>query len=220
MILAAGRGERMRPLTDVTPKPLLEVGGKPLIAHHLMALKKAGFVGVIINLSHLGEQIRQTLGDGSDYGLHITYSEEGEPALETAGGIVHALPLLGEGPFLVINSDIYTDYPLAKMRAMRPAGLAHLVLVPNPAQHPEGDFALEGEQIRNDALQRHTFAGIAVYRPEFFAGLEPGARPLAPLLRAAADADQVSGEIYEGTWIDVGTPERLAALDTRLRTED
>jgi MurNAc alpha-1-phosphate uridylyltransferase len=220
MILAAGRGERMRPLTDVTPKPLLEVGGKPLIGHHLMALEKAGFAEVIINLSHLGEQIRAALGDGLGYGLHLTYSEEGEPPLETAGAIVKVRSQLKDAPFLVINGDIFTDYPLERLHAMQPSGLAHLVLVPNPEQHPEGDFALESNRIRNEGPKRHTFAGIAVYRPGMFADLEPGARPLAPLLRAAADHDQVTGELYGGTWIDVGTPERLAALNTRLRTED
>jgi MurNAc alpha-1-phosphate uridylyltransferase len=220
MILAAGRGERMRPLTDATPKPLLEVGGKPLIGHHLMALKKAGFAEVVINLSHLGEQIRAALGDGLDYGLNITYSEEGEPPLETAGAIVQALSRLNDAPFLVINGDVFTDYPLERLHGMQPSGLAHLVLVPNPEQNPEGDFALENDRIRNDGPKRHTFAGIAVYRPEMFADLEPGARPLTPLLRTSADRDQVTGELYGGIWFDIGTPERLAALDAKLRTED
>lgn len=215
MLLAAGRGERMRPLTDATPKPLLRAGGRALIEYHLLKLGAAGFEDVVVNLSHLGAQIRAALGDGGRYGLRISYSAEGEPPLETAGGIVHALPLLGRGPFLVVNADLYTDYPFESLRHM-PARKAHLVLVPNPDHHLRGDFALDGDLVRNEGGERHTFAGIAVYRPGFFRGLADGPAPLAPLLREAADREQVTGEVYEGCWLDVGTPQRLRELDRGL----
>jgi len=213
MILAAGRGERMRPLTDRVPKPLLPVAGKPLIVYHLEALAQAGFDEVVINLSWLGEQIRALLGDGGDFGLSIVYSEEAE-ALETAGGILQALPLLGER-FIVVNADILTDYDFARLRSRDSS--AHLVLVPNPAQHPGGDFALDGSRVCNDGEPRYTFSGIALYRREFFTGLTPGKQALAPLLREAAERGRVSGELYAGDWNDIGTPQRLRSLDAAGR---
>lgn len=209
MILAAGRGERLRPLTDRVPKALLEVGGKPLIVRHIEALAQAGFDDIVINLSWLGERIRERLGDGGALGVAIAYSEEPQ-ALETAGGILQALPLLGES-FVVVNADIYTDYDFSGLRAAGSA--AHLVVVPNPKHNAAGDFALEGPNVVNDGSPRYTFSGIARYRAGFFAGLEPGRRALAPLLRAAADRGEVSGELYRGAWSDIGTAERLAALD-------
>lgn len=216
MLLAAGRGERMRPLTDTRPKPLLEVAGKALIEYHLAALQRAGIHEVVINHAWLGDQIEARLGTGERYGLHIRYSAERPAALETAGGIVQALPLLGAAPFLVINADIWTDYPLQNL-PQQPQGLAHLVMVDNPPHHPAGDFHLAGGRLRTGGEPRLTFSGIGVYHPELFAGLEPGVRPLAPLLQAAMQADRVSGEHYRGRWLDVGTPQRLAALDRELR---
>lgn len=213
MILAAGRGERLRPLTDHTPKPLLMAGGNPLIGHLLEALAGAGFRDVVVNLAHLGEQLREALGDGAAYGVRLRYSEEPEGALETAGGIRQALPLLGDEPFLVVNGDIATDFPFADLRG-RPAGLAHLVLVPNPAHKAQGDFRLAQGMLSPDGADGgHTFAGIGVYRPALFADLAPGRAPLAPLLRAAMAEGQISGELYPGFWLDVGTPERLAQAD-------
>jgi MurNAc alpha-1-phosphate uridylyltransferase len=209
MILAAGRGERLRPLTDRVPKPLLPVAGKPLIMHHLEGLSRAGFDEVVVNLSWLGEQIRELLGDGADLGLSIRYSEEAE-ALETAGGIVQALPQLGER-FVVVNADIFTDYDFACLH--RADSAAHLVLVNNPGHNPHGDFSLEGSRVGNGGSPQYTFSGIAQYRREFFAGLEPGKRALAPLLRAAADRGEVSGELFTGAWTDIGAPERLARLN-------
>jgi N-acetyl-alpha-D-muramate 1-phosphate uridylyltransferase len=217
MILAAGRGERMRPLTDNTPKPLLRVGGDYLIEYHLRALAKAGFETVVINHAHLGEQIEEALGDGSRYGLSITYSPEGS-ALETGGGIFHALPLLGEEPFLVVNGDIWTDFPLERLK-IQSLQLAHLVLVDNPPQHTKGDFALQEGRVSETEGERFTFSGIGIYRPELFAGCKPGAFPLAPILRRAMAAGQVSGEHYQGRWYDIGTPERLAQLDQLLQQE-
>jgi len=209
MILAAGRGERLRPLTDTTPKPLLQVAGKPLIEYHLEALARAGFDEVVINLSWLGEQIRDRLGDGAAYGLAIEYSEE-PAALETAGGIVQALPLLGKR-FVVINADIFTDYDFRRLRDLDSP--AHLVLVDNPDHNAGGDFCLHGTTVGNDESGRHTFSGIARYHRDFFAGLPPGKQALAPLLRAAADRGEVSGELYQGNWTDIGTAERLQALN-------
>ena len=209
MILAAGRGERMRPLTDSTPKPLLEARGKPLIVHHIEALARAGFGEIVINLSWLGEQIRERLGDGAEFGVSITYSVEPE-ALETAGGIVKALPLLSER-FVVVNGDVFTDYDFARLQD--PDHPAHLVLVANPGHNDSGDFALDDGQVGNDAPRLYTFSGIAAYHRDFFNGLEPGKLALAPLLRAAADRGEVSGEYHAGCWIDIGTPERLAQLN-------
>lgn len=214
MILAAGRGERMRPLTDHTPKPLLRAGAHTLIEYHILGLVQAGIRQLIINHAHLGGQIETALGDGSRYGVEIRYSAEGE-ALETGGGIFRALPLLGDAPFVVVNGDVWTDYSFARLSA--PAALAHLVLVDNPPHHPAGDFVLLPDGRVSDADgPRLTFSGIGVYRPELFAACRPGKFPLAPLLRAAMAAGQVSGEHYRGGWVDVGTPERLTALDRRL----
>lgn len=215
MILAAGRGERMRPLTDNNPKPLLKVAGQSLIEYHLKNLRKAGISDIVINHAWLGEKIEQELGDGSCYGLNIEYSAEGE-ALETAGGIQKALPLLGNEPFIAINGDIWTDYPIASLPE-EPAGLAHLVLVDNPAQHPEGDFMLQAGKVLPEGEACLTFSGIGLYRPELFGELAPGKSPLAPLLRTAMAAGQVSGEHYQGLWFDIGTPERLQQLDELLR---
>lgn len=215
MILAAGRGERMRPLTDNTPKPLLEVGGKALIVYHLEALREAGFHEIVINLGHLGEKIRATLGSGRRWGVTIAYSQEPEGALETGGGIRQALSLLGTEPFVVINSDVWTDYPFSRL-PVSPPGVAHLVLVDNPPQHPEGDFALVGEQIMNSGNPRLTFGGISVLCPELFAQCTPDRFTLTPLLRQAIVYGQVSGEYYGGAWFDIGTPQRLARLNTEL----
>jgi MurNAc alpha-1-phosphate uridylyltransferase len=218
MILAAGRGVRMRPLTDTTPKSLLAVGGKPLIAWQLEKLARAGFAEVVINHAHLGHLIEAALGDGSRFGVSIRYSAESE-ALETAGGIAQALPLLGAQPFLVINADIYSDYDYSTLPGLLLAdSLAHLVLVDNPPQHPRGDFALEAGHVREAGKRMLTFSGIGVYSPRLFGGIPPGAKvPLAPLLRKAMGADRVSGEHYRGRWHDVGTAERLQALDQALR---
>lgn len=215
MILAAGRGERMRPLTDHTPKPLLRVGPHTLIEYHIRALAQAGIHELIINHAHLGAQIEQALGDGHRFGVHIRYSPEGE-ALETGGGILQALPLLGPESFVVVNGDIWTDFPFVRLLA-RVSGLAHLVLVDNPPQHVVGDFVLGPDGlVRDDDGPRLTFSGIGVYRPELFADCRPGKFALAPLLRAAMAQGLVSGEYYPGVWMDVGTPERLAQLEQRL----
>jgi MurNAc alpha-1-phosphate uridylyltransferase len=218
MILAAGRGVRMRPLTDTTPKSLLAAGGKPLIVWQLEKLARAGFTEVVINHAHLGHMIEAALGDGSRFGLTIRYSPERE-ALETAGGIALALPLLGAEPFLVINADIYTEYDLSALASVDLRdGLAHLLLVDNPPQHPHGDFALEGGRVRETGKLLLTFSGIGVYAPRLFGGIPLGAKvSLAPLLRKAMAADRVSGEHYRGRWHDIGTAERLAALDAELR---
>jgi len=218
MILAAGRGVRMRPLTDTTPKSLLAAGGKPLIVWQLEKLARAGFTEAVINHAHLGHMIEAALGDGSRFGVAIRYSPESE-ALETAGGIANALPLLGAQPFLVINADIHTDYDFSALaRVDLQRGLAHLVLVDNPPQHPRGDFALESGRVREAGEQQLTFSGIGVYAPRLFAGIPHGAKaPLAPLLRKAMAADRVSGEHYRGRWHDIGTAERLRALEAELR---
>lgn len=214
MILAAGRGERMRPLTDTTPKPLLRAGGKPLIVYHLEALAAAGFDSVVINHAHLGEQIEQALGDGSRYGVAIHYSAE-EQALETGGGIFRALPQLGDTPFLVINGDVWCDFPYERLRHVA-VKKAHLVMVDNPPQHPEGDFVLEQGLVHDGSGDRLTFSGIGLYHPSLFAGCQDGAFPLAPLLREAMQVGEVSGEHYRGQWFDIGTPERLMQLDELL----
>ena len=216
MILAAGRGERMRPLSDTVPKPLLEAGGKPLIVHLIERLGRAGFHDLVINHSHLGEQIERYLGDGGRHGARIRYSHEAGGGLETGGGIFKALPLIDTDPFVVINGDIWTDFPFGRLPT-RLEGLAHLVLVDNPPQHPQGDFALRDGRVYADGEARLTFSGIGVYARELFADCRPGKFPLAPLLRAAMARTQVSGELYTGDWRDVGTPQRLEELDRELR---
>ena len=213
MVLAAGRGERLRPLTDRTPKPLLEVRGEPLLGWHLRALARAGVREVVINLAWLGAQIRSRIGDGAAYGLQVQYSAEPEGALETGGGIFQALPLLGPGPFIVVNGDTYADIDFAKL-AIAPHELAHLVLVPNPAHHPRGDFALRDGLVQSQGEPRLTYSGIGVYRPGLFAGCQPGRFPLLPLLQAAIAARALGGELHAGAWTDVGTVERLEALNS------
>jgi len=223
MILAAGRGERMRPLTDTTPKPLLPVGGKPLIVWHLENLARDGFRDIIINHAHLGQMLESVLGDGKQFGVKIQYSREGE-ALETAGGIAHALPLLGKEPFLVVNGDIFIDYDFSKareigmaMRANPDMFSAYLVLVDNPPHNPKGDFGLSNSRVlMNGPLL--TFSGVAVYHPDNFRNIANGSKaPLAPLLKKLIQFDLVRGEHHSGTWVDVGTPQRLQALDQQLR---
>jgi len=232
MILAAGRGERMRPLTDHTPKPLLMAGGKPLIGWHIERLVRAGITEIIINHAHLGMQIETVLGDGSRYGARIFYSPEAA-ALETAGGIAFALPLLGEQPFAVVNGDIYCDYDFTQLPVRAKAlhdrdDAAYLVLVSNPAHHPNGDFILQGNRILpspaggggaggEGLTTKLTFSGIGVYQPAMFAAIQRGAKaPLAPLLRAQIALDRVGAEHFRGKWVDVGTPLRLEQLDKEL----
>ena len=212
MILAAGRGERLRPLTDTTPKPLLRVRGQPLIERHVMGLARAGVERIVINLAWLGSQIREYLGDGSRYGVAIIYSEEQPRALETAGGIVRALPHLSPAPFAVVNGDIYTDFPFETLKVAADRD-AHLVLAPNPPQHPRGDFGMEQGLALGAAASRYTFSGIAMYRSAFFAGCTDGVFPLKPLLLRSMAAKRCSAELYTGVWEDVGTPERLSALN-------
>jgi MurNAc alpha-1-phosphate uridylyltransferase len=216
MILAAGRGERLRPLTDTTPKPLIEVAGKPLIRYHIDRLRDAGMTDIVINTAWLADSIHDMLGDGSRFGVSISYSDEGT-ALETAGGIIRALPKLGEEPFLVINGDIWCDYDFTSLPVMAADKLAHLVLVDNPQHNPAGDFAIENGLIRNHAAGMLTFSGIGIYRKALFEGQAPGPLPLAPILREMADQGLVSGEHYAGRWTDVGTIERLEQLDHTLR---
>lgn len=222
MILAAGRGDRMRPLTDHTPKPLLMAGGRSLIGHQIARLRAAGVTELVINHAHLGGQIEAALEDGRALGVRIDYSPEGEGrALETGGGIHRALPLLGAAPFLVVNGDIWCDFDYRALVAgdLPPDDLAHLVLVDNPPQHPHGDFVLAGDRVRADGAPRLTFSGIGVYRPELFAGCTPGAFALAPLLRQAMADGRCGGRHHRGRWFDIGTPERLQALDHLLCNE-
>lgn len=216
LILAAGKGERMRPLTDHTPKPLLHAGGVSLIEHRIHDLARAGFHDLVINHAAQGAQIEAALGDGQRYGVRIRYAPEGAEPLETGGGIFNALPLLGEGPFAVVNADIWSDYPLERL-PREPEGLAHLVLVNNPAHHSGGDFALRDGRVTQEGEGKLTYSGIGVYRPELFTACHPGKFPLAPLLRKAMAENKVTGEYYPGAWFDVGTPERLAALDDYLK---
>jgi MurNAc alpha-1-phosphate uridylyltransferase len=226
MILAAGKGERLRPLTLHTPKPLVRAAGVPLIEYHVKALATAGFSELVINHAWLGQQIEDYLGDGSRFGVSIAYSAEGEP-LETGGGIFQALPLLGDQPFALINGDIFTDYPFAELQ-LPLSGLAHLVLVENPGHHVRGDFCLQGAQVTDAQVVQEvedrpfsnrpslTYSGIAVLSPALFAGCEVGVFSLAPLLRAAMAVGQVSGERFDGCWVDVGTHERLAQVERLL----
>ncbi len=215
MILAAGRGQRMRPLSDERPKPLLRVGRRALIEYHLRALSGAGVDRVVINLSWQGNQIRDFLGDGSKYGLSISYSEEGPEALETGGGIHRALPKLGTQPFWLVNGDVYSefDYP---HRVLAAGVLGHLILVPNPGHNPRGDFCLAGSQVGTGGGERLTYSGIALLHPRLFVDASPGKFPLAPLLVNAMESGLITGELFRGRWLDVGTPERLQALDREM----
>ncbi|MDP2559591.1 N-acetylmuramate alpha-1-phosphate uridylyltransferase MurU [Psychrobium sp. 1_MG-2023] len=217
MILAAGRGERMRPLTDTLPKPLLTVLGKPLIVYHLEKLQGLGVTNVVINQAWLGEKLQQTLGDGEQWGLTIHYSNESDQALETAGGINKALPLLGAGCFIVVNGDVWTDYDFLTLpKALSKGQLAHLVLVENPEHNLSGDFAIANGLLAQRGNEKYTFSGIGLYHRDLFEGLASGPLPLAPLLRAAMDDNQIAGEVYRGRWTDVGTPQRLAQLEQEL----
>ena len=216
MILAAGRGERLRPLTDQTPKPLLQVAGQSLISYHLQHLSQAGFREVVINTCHLGEQIQAELGDGSNWGLQVQYSVEPENALDTGGGIKQALQWLGNAPFAVINADVFSDFPLARLRAVK-CNHAHLIMIPNPEHHPKGDWGLKGGRMNPDAEPRHTFSGISVYNPSFFAEANTGRFSVVPMLVEAARQKQVTGELYKGEWHDIGTIERLNSLNNRYK---
>ncbi len=211
MVLAAGRGERLRPLTDEVPKSLVEVRGESLLERHLVNIHAAGIRTVVINLGWLGDRIVERVGSGERYGLNVLYSQEGDNILETGGGIHKALPMLGDDPFLVVNADIYTDMPVPRIN-MADEHVGHLVMVPSPEYRDGGDFDIENGLIRNGESQRLTFSGVAMYRPSFFDGCEPGRFPLAPMLREAADNGQLSGSLYEGLWADIGTPERLKAI--------
>ena len=214
MILAAGRGERMRPLTESTPKALLEVAGRSLLEHRLEALRDAGIDNVVVNLGWHGEQIAERIGSGAAWGLTVVYSPEGDNILETGGGIHRALPLLGSDPFLVVNADVFTDMPMP--RELADDAMGHLVMVPTPGHKATGDFDLVEGRIAVAEKPSLTFSGIAVYRPEFFADCESGRFPLAPMLTEAAQAGRLTGSVYEGLWVDVGTPERLDALNRSL----
>ncbi len=217
IILAAGRGERLRPLTDSTPKPLVRVGGRMLIEYHLKNLAAAGITEVVINTAWLAENIHQSIGDGSRYELNIRYSDEGK-ALETAGGIANALPLLGEEPFLVINGDIWSDFDFSTLKPLDAGILAHLILVANPNHHPQGDFAITNGKLDNNGQPRYTYSGIGVYSPQMFAASSPGKAALAPLLKKNADSGLISAQHYNGHWTDVGTLERLQSLEQYLDT--
>jgi MurNAc alpha-1-phosphate uridylyltransferase len=216
MLLAAGRGERMRPITDSLPKPLVPVAGKPLIAWHLAALARANFREVVVNTSWLAEALHAALGDGSAWGVSIIWSDEGPVPLETGGGILRAVPLLGPGPFLVVNADIWTDIDFGTL-SLEEGAHAHLVLVPNPPHNPRGDFGLEGDLVVSRDTDRLTYSGVGMFRREFFDGSSGERFPLLPLLNRAIAARHVRGELHRGAWSDVGTAERLAALDARLR---
>jgi MurNAc alpha-1-phosphate uridylyltransferase len=218
MILAAGLGTRMGVLTDNTPKALLRAAGKPLLQFQLEALARSGFRHVVINHGRLGAQIEVMFGSGTSFGLDIHYSAEGEEPLETAGGIRRALPLLGHGPFLVVNADVWTDFDFASLCARDPAA-AHIVLVHNPDHHPNGDFGLSGARVTETGASRLTYSGIGVYHPRLFQKLEKERAPLAPLLRAAIATGQVTGECHSGRWFDIGTPDRLSRLDQLLRSD-
>jgi MurNAc alpha-1-phosphate uridylyltransferase len=217
MILAAGRGERMRPLTDRTPKPLLPVAGKPMIQYHLEALAAAGIRDIVINLAWLGQQIRASIGDGSQFGVRVQYSDEGDAALETGGGVFQALPFLagpsGTDSFVVVSGDVWTEYPLGDViTKLAAADMAHFVLVPNPDFHARGDFGLADGRL-TDSGERYTYANIGVLHPEFFAGCQPGKFPLAPLMFDWIRKNRVSGELFRGVWHNVGTPQQLQQID-------
>ncbi|MGC3818521.1 N-acetylmuramate alpha-1-phosphate uridylyltransferase MurU [Acinetobacter sp. G11] len=221
MILAAGLGNRMRPLTLHTPKPLLEVGGKPLIVWHIEKLQNIGIKEIVINTAWLGEKLAQALGDGSQFGVNILWSHEGE-GLETAGGIINALPLLGQEPFILVNGDVWSTMDFSTLLDVKLENdLAHLVLVENPAQHPNGDFTLANGRAytfdQNQPGEALTYSGVAVIQPGMFAGLENGKRPLAPLLKQAMLEQQISASKMQGVWVDVGTPERLNVLDQQIK---
>jgi MurNAc alpha-1-phosphate uridylyltransferase len=217
MILAAGRGKRLRPLTDEKPKPLIEVGGKPLIVHHIDALVAAGVTELVINVAWLGQQIIDYLGDGATFGASIQYSVE-EQALDTGGGIFQALPMLGEAPFIVVNADVWSDYPVAALmdRQLPDGCLAHLVLVNNPVENPDGDFKLSSDGFCLDRQPGFTFSGFRVFSPKLFLGCQQGCFSVVPLLRQAMDRGLISGELFDGQWVDVGTPERLNLLNEQL----
>jgi N-acetyl-alpha-D-muramate 1-phosphate uridylyltransferase len=212
MILAAGRGERMRPLTDSTPKPLLMAGSQRLIEYHLHNLAKAGFKGVVINVAWLGQQIIDTIGNGEKYNLNIVYSNEGDKALETGGGIVNALPLLGDGPFLVINGDVWTDYPFETLYEFSLQDKAHLVLVNNPEHHPQGDFSILNNRLTESDTKKFTYSGIGVYSADFFKDRSNSKFPLAPMIKQYISENKISGEVFSGKWMDIGTQQRLDAL--------
>jgi MurNAc alpha-1-phosphate uridylyltransferase len=221
MILAAGRGERMRPLTDAIPKPLAMAGGKPLIVHTLERLAEAGIRRVVINLAWRGAQLRDACGDGSKWGVQVLYSDEGAQALETGGGIVKALPLLGDAPFWVVSGDLWMRYPFAeRANVLKNSDLAHLVMVPNPSFHPRGDFFLADGRVSDAPIgERLTYASIALLQPQLFAGLAPGIYSMVPMLRAAMAANRVSGERFDGPWDNIGTVQQLHELDRRLQTQ-
>jgi len=212
MILAAGRGERMRPLTDDTPKPLLMAGSKRLIEFHLMNLANAGFRDIVINVAWLGQLIIDTIGNGENYNLNITYSNEKDQALETGGGIYNALPLLGEEPFLVINGDVWTDYPFEKLYDFSLQDKAHLVLVKNPEHNLDGDFSISGDRLNENESEKFTYSGIGVYSADFFSHKNNGKYPLAPMIRQYISENKISGELYNGNWMDIGTQQRLNDL--------
>jgi len=215
MILAAGLGTRMKPLTDTTPKPLLKVGGMPLIVWHIERLAHDGIKDIVINVAHLGNKMMDELGDGSNWGVNISYSDEQEEGcLESAGGIIKAMPLLGDETFLVVNGDIFTDYEFQEHRKLAEGVLAHLVLIPNPEHNPNGDFALDGNKVLDN--KQYTFSGIGYYSPKLFEGIPYGKSSTIPLLRAAMKEGKVTGELFEGEWLDIGTPQRLELLNAEL----
>ena len=215
MILAAGRGERMRPLTDKVPKPLLEIAGKALIVYQIEALKSAGVENIVINTGHLGGQIRCQLGAGESFGVQIRYSDEADDILETAGGIVKALPLLGESPFIVANADIYTDFDYRTLPEQLHSD-AHLVLVNNPPHHPQGDFAIEKGRVLQEGNEKLTYSGIGFFHPHFFKSCDPGRSALGPLLHKSAQANNLTAQHYKGLWSDVGTPDRLDEINNSI----
>ena len=216
MVLAAGRGERMRPLTDTTPKPLIKLEQYRLIEHHLLNLARSGFTDIVVNVAWLGDQIIEAIGSGEKYNLNITYSDEGEQALETGGGIFNALPLLGDEPFLVVNGDVWTDYPFEKLYDFKLKERAHLILINNPEHNPQGDFSIERDRLVENENVKFTYSGIGVYSKAFFENCKAGKFPLAPMIRNFITRDEMSAELYQGKWVDVGTLERLEKLRTEL----